>query len=174
MCEYIQLPEFTLVSFPQACGVGGMRKRQELPAIEDRDKPYVCDSEREPHNTFIPPFPYSLFFNGREANFPCLCVCVCLCHSLWKALQEPPRAELPLHSHTPGRRGRGGRLWATHATVPAQEQPQAWVCCLKAVHHLPCCRVLAGWAGWSCIYRNPTITVAHSCSIRVIPTIHYN
>lgn len=30
----------------QAYGVGGMRKRQELPAIEDRDKPYVCDSER--------------------------------------------------------------------------------------------------------------------------------
>uniref|UniRef100_H3DA17 Double PHD fingers 1 n=1 Tax=Tetraodon nigroviridis TaxID=99883 RepID=H3DA17_TETNG len=27
----------------RACGVGGMRKRQELPAIEDRDKPYVCD-----------------------------------------------------------------------------------------------------------------------------------
>ena len=47
LCEYIRLCEFTLVSFPQACGVGGMRKRQELPAIEDRDKPYVCDSERE-------------------------------------------------------------------------------------------------------------------------------
>ncbi|CAB1414365.1 unnamed protein product [Pleuronectes platessa] len=27
----------------RAYGVGGMRKRQELPAIEDRDKPYVCD-----------------------------------------------------------------------------------------------------------------------------------
>ncbi|XP_037123882.1 zinc finger protein neuro-d4 isoform X3 [Syngnathus acus] len=27
----------------RACGVGGMRKRQEPPAIEDRDKPYVCD-----------------------------------------------------------------------------------------------------------------------------------
>ncbi|KAK1899862.1 Zinc finger protein neuro-d4 [Dissostichus eleginoides] len=27
----------------QACGVGGMRKRQEPAAIEDRDKPYVCD-----------------------------------------------------------------------------------------------------------------------------------
>ena len=48
-------------------------------------------------------------------------VCVCVCVSLWKALQEPPRAELPLYSHTPGRRGRGGRLWATHATIPAQE-----------------------------------------------------
>ncbi|XP_071391998.1 zinc finger protein neuro-d4, partial [Centroberyx affinis] len=27
----------------RACGVGGMRKRQEPSAIEDRDKPYVCD-----------------------------------------------------------------------------------------------------------------------------------
>uniref|UniRef100_A0A8C6VQ81 Double PHD fingers 1 n=1 Tax=Nothobranchius furzeri TaxID=105023 RepID=A0A8C6VQ81_NOTFU len=27
----------------RAYGVGGMRKRQELPTIEDRDKPYVCD-----------------------------------------------------------------------------------------------------------------------------------
>ncbi|XP_075905863.1 LOW QUALITY PROTEIN: zinc finger protein neuro-d4 [Nelusetta ayraudi] len=27
----------------RACGVGGMRKRQEPAAIEDRDKPYVCD-----------------------------------------------------------------------------------------------------------------------------------
>uniref|UniRef100_A0A8C6T2I9 D4, zinc and double PHD fingers family 1 n=1 Tax=Neogobius melanostomus TaxID=47308 RepID=A0A8C6T2I9_9GOBI len=27
----------------RACGVGGMRKRQEPPAAEDRDKPYVCD-----------------------------------------------------------------------------------------------------------------------------------
>ncbi|CAB1347708.1 unnamed protein product [Coregonus sp. 'balchen'] len=27
----------------QACGVGGMRKRQEPSTIEDRDKPYVCD-----------------------------------------------------------------------------------------------------------------------------------
>ncbi|XP_077397679.1 zinc finger protein neuro-d4 isoform X1 [Festucalex cinctus] len=27
----------------RAYGVGGMRKRQEPPAIEDRDKPYVCD-----------------------------------------------------------------------------------------------------------------------------------
>ncbi|KAG7277052.1 hypothetical protein CRUP_025462 [Coryphaenoides rupestris] len=27
----------------RACGVGGMRKRQEANAIEDRDKPYVCD-----------------------------------------------------------------------------------------------------------------------------------
>ncbi|CAG06444.1 unnamed protein product, partial [Tetraodon nigroviridis] len=62
----------------RACGVGGMRKRQELPAIEDRDKPYVCDSEREPRNTFIPPFPDSLPFNGNEANFPCLGVCVCV------------------------------------------------------------------------------------------------
>nr|XP_029529979.1 zinc finger protein neuro-d4-like [Oncorhynchus nerka] len=26
-----------------ACGVGGMRKRQEPSTIEDRDKPYVCD-----------------------------------------------------------------------------------------------------------------------------------
>lgn len=52
-----------------------------------------------------------------------------VCYSLWKALQEPPRTELPLHSHTPGRRGGGRRLWATHATLPAQEQPQAWVFC---------------------------------------------
>lgn len=35
----------TLMCFLQAYGVGGMRKRQEPPAIEDRDKPYVCDSE---------------------------------------------------------------------------------------------------------------------------------
>uniref|UniRef100_H2LY98 Double PHD fingers 1 n=1 Tax=Oryzias latipes TaxID=8090 RepID=H2LY98_ORYLA len=28
----------------RAYGVGGMRKRQEPPAIEDRDKPYVCDT----------------------------------------------------------------------------------------------------------------------------------
>ncbi|KAK3531488.1 hypothetical protein QTP70_023277, partial [Hemibagrus guttatus] len=28
----------------RACGVGGMRKRQEPASIEDRDKPYVCDS----------------------------------------------------------------------------------------------------------------------------------
>ncbi|XP_064830552.1 zinc finger protein neuro-d4-like isoform X3 [Oncorhynchus masou masou] len=27
----------------RACGVGGMRKRQEPSTIEDRDKPYVCD-----------------------------------------------------------------------------------------------------------------------------------
>ncbi|KAK1785907.1 hypothetical protein P4O66_017548, partial [Electrophorus voltai] len=27
----------------RACGVGGMRKRQEPVSIEDRDKPYVCD-----------------------------------------------------------------------------------------------------------------------------------
>lgn len=36
--------------FLQAYGVGGMRKRQEPPAIEDRDKPYVCDSE---HGHFV-------------------------------------------------------------------------------------------------------------------------
>uniref|UniRef100_A0A8C9VTC8 Double PHD fingers 1 n=1 Tax=Scleropages formosus TaxID=113540 RepID=A0A8C9VTC8_SCLFO len=27
----------------RACGVGGMRKRQEPASVEDRDKPYVCD-----------------------------------------------------------------------------------------------------------------------------------
>uniref|UniRef100_A0A8C1EFH3 Double PHD fingers 1 n=2 Tax=Cyprinus carpio TaxID=7962 RepID=A0A8C1EFH3_CYPCA len=27
----------------RACGVGGMRKRQEPASLEDRDKPYVCD-----------------------------------------------------------------------------------------------------------------------------------
>lgn len=41
----------------QAYGVGGMRKRQELPAIEDRDKPYVCDSERD------------VFYNVVSASF---------------------------------------------------------------------------------------------------------
>ncbi|KAK6470725.1 zinc finger protein neuro-d4-like isoform X1 [Huso huso] len=29
----------------RACGIGGMRKRQEPASLEDRDKPYVCDSE---------------------------------------------------------------------------------------------------------------------------------
>ncbi|KAG9333119.1 hypothetical protein JZ751_013473, partial [Albula glossodonta] len=32
----------------RACGVGGMRKRQEPASLEDRDKPYVCDSEYGP------------------------------------------------------------------------------------------------------------------------------
>lgn len=41
------------VCSPQAYGVGGMRKRQEPPAIEDRDKPYVCDSEQD-RRAFIP------------------------------------------------------------------------------------------------------------------------
>lgn len=41
----------------QAYGVGGMRKRQEPPAIEDRDKPYVCDSEQ----LFIPTLLLFLF-----------------------------------------------------------------------------------------------------------------
>ncbi|XP_067875016.1 zinc finger protein neuro-d4 isoform X4 [Heterodontus francisci] len=27
----------------RTCGIGGMRKRQELTSLEDRDKPYVCD-----------------------------------------------------------------------------------------------------------------------------------
>ena len=30
---------------PQTCGLGAVRKRQEPPALEERDKPYVCDSE---------------------------------------------------------------------------------------------------------------------------------
>uniref|UniRef100_A0AAZ3QKB0 PHD-type domain-containing protein n=1 Tax=Oncorhynchus tshawytscha TaxID=74940 RepID=A0AAZ3QKB0_ONCTS len=36
----------------RACGVGGMRKRQEPSTIEDRDKPYVCDSEY--HTRWVP------------------------------------------------------------------------------------------------------------------------
>ncbi|RXM98542.1 Zinc finger protein neuro-d4 [Acipenser ruthenus] len=28
----------------RACGIGGMRKRQEPASLEDRDKPYVCDN----------------------------------------------------------------------------------------------------------------------------------
>lgn len=31
--------------FPQAYGIGGLRKRQDTASLEDRDKPYVCDSE---------------------------------------------------------------------------------------------------------------------------------
>lgn len=34
-----------LLFLGKACGVGGMRKRQEPAFIEDRDKPYVCDSK---------------------------------------------------------------------------------------------------------------------------------
>lgn len=50
MCLYVCVCVLSL----QAYGVGGMRKRQEPPAIEDRDKPYVCDSEREQQqSTFI-------------------------------------------------------------------------------------------------------------------------
>lgn len=29
----------------QAYGIGGLRKRPEAALMEDRDKPYVCDSE---------------------------------------------------------------------------------------------------------------------------------
>lgn len=87
-----------------------MRKRQELPAIEDRDKPYVCDSEPGQQRRH-PSFPLQLSPSSTFMEMKLIfLVCVCVCHSLWKALQEPPRAELPLYSHTPGRRGRGGRL----------------------------------------------------------------
>lgn len=47
------------VCFLQAYGVGGMRKRQEPPAIEDRDKPYVCDSEPSIFYVFISASPFS-------------------------------------------------------------------------------------------------------------------
>lgn len=147
--------------FLQACGVGGMRKRQEPPAIEDRDKPYVCDSEHLRSSFSL----QCLFVMIIKQIF------LCVCHSLWKALQEPPRAELPLYPHTPGRRGRGGRLWATHATISTQEQPQAWVFGLKTARHCPFFGVLARWAGWSWIYRYWTVTLVH---FTVIPTIHYN
>lgn len=60
----------------QAYGVGGMRKRQEPPAIEDRDKPYVCDSEKLLLFLFLfCTFRYK--FNA---------VCICVRSSLWKAL----------------------------------------------------------------------------------------
>lgn len=29
----------------KAYGIGGLRKRQDTASLEDRDKPYVCDSE---------------------------------------------------------------------------------------------------------------------------------
>lgn len=36
----------SLPFFPtQAYGIGGLRKRPEAALLEDRDKPYVCDSE---------------------------------------------------------------------------------------------------------------------------------
>uniref|UniRef100_A0A4W5Q565 Double PHD fingers 1 n=1 Tax=Hucho hucho TaxID=62062 RepID=A0A4W5Q565_9TELE len=38
----------------RACGVGGMRKRQEPSTIEDRDKPYVCDTKKAADGSVIP------------------------------------------------------------------------------------------------------------------------
>ncbi|XP_074978542.1 zinc finger protein neuro-d4 isoform X4 [Caretta caretta] len=38
-----ELKEEELVLDCQAYGIGGMRKRQDAPSLEDRDKPYVCD-----------------------------------------------------------------------------------------------------------------------------------
>lgn len=51
-------------------GVGGSRKKLDTAALEDRDKPFACDSG-----------------------------------SLWEALQEPSRPELPLRPLPPGRGG---------------------------------------------------------------------
>lgn len=70
---------FTSVFLLQAYGVGGMRKRQELPAIEDRDKPYVCDSELDFNVFTLHVSILSLLV--QEVN-----VCLCLCCSLRKAL----------------------------------------------------------------------------------------
>lgn len=60
-----------------------MRKRQEPPAIEDRDKPYVCDSEQ---CNFMSLFLFVLRpWVSTYTNLPifytvCVCcVCVCLC-----------------------------------------------------------------------------------------------
>lgn len=71
----------------QAYGVGGMRKRQEPPAIEDRDKPYVCDSE---WCNFISLFLFLLIlsfltYTHRKTNFlNCVCVCVTVCGKRYK------------------------------------------------------------------------------------------
>lgn len=45
--SFSSLPFFAPVSDSslQAYGIGGLRKRQDTASLEDRDKPYVCDSE---------------------------------------------------------------------------------------------------------------------------------
>ncbi|XP_077141655.1 zinc finger protein neuro-d4 isoform X3 [Ranitomeya variabilis] len=39
----LELKEEEIISDCQACGIGGMKKRQDPSTLEDRDKPYVCD-----------------------------------------------------------------------------------------------------------------------------------
>lgn len=70
----------------QAYGVGGMRKRQELPAIEDRDKPYVCDSEWE-RCDFISSLPTPRFFfrsHLTQTENWCSTLCVTVCGKRYK------------------------------------------------------------------------------------------
>ncbi|XP_059522657.1 zinc finger protein neuro-d4 isoform X5 [Myotis daubentonii] len=38
----------------KAYGIGGLRKRQDTASLEDRDKPYVCDTKKGPDGTVIP------------------------------------------------------------------------------------------------------------------------
>ncbi|XP_059238322.1 zinc finger protein neuro-d4 isoform X9 [Mustela nigripes] len=38
----------------KAYGIGGLRKRQDTASLEDRDKPYVCDTKKAPDGTVIP------------------------------------------------------------------------------------------------------------------------
>ncbi|XP_036264182.1 zinc finger protein neuro-d4 isoform X7 [Pipistrellus kuhlii] len=38
----------------KAYGIGGLRKRQDAASLEDRDKPYVCDTKKGPDGTVIP------------------------------------------------------------------------------------------------------------------------
>lgn len=48
LCCNVQAPRLehlSLSSPSQAYGIGGLRKRQDAVLLEDRDKPYVCDSE---------------------------------------------------------------------------------------------------------------------------------
>lgn len=172
MCEYIQSSQFTLVSLPQACGVGGMRKRQELPAIEDRDKPYVCDSEREPRNTFIPPFPDSLPFNGNEANFPCLgvCVCVTVCGKRYK--NRPGLSYHYTHTHLADEEGEED---SERHTLPFQRKNNHKR--ESFVESAPSWSIFQGlsWVGMLILrLQVPNNYWSSFCTFRVIATIHYN
>ncbi|MEJ1274852.1 D4 zinc and double PHD fingers family 1 [Cricetulus griseus] len=50
----VELKEEETIMDCQAYGIGGLRKRQDTASLEDRDKPYVCDTKKAPDGTVIP------------------------------------------------------------------------------------------------------------------------
>ncbi|XP_059817307.1 zinc finger protein neuro-d4 isoform X2 [Hypanus sabinus] len=52
----------------RTCGIGGMRKRQEPTSLEDRDKPYVCDTRKAPDGSIIPNTYCDFCLGGTSGN----------------------------------------------------------------------------------------------------------